>query len=166
MKKLLILLIMLSFACTDTKLITETPESKATIERVETPQDVVDTIYGTHWIYKSYSAAQYGEALEDGKLIFLYYYSDDCDLCQMQDKVFNNSDVALLMNVHFIAFKINITDVSPAGRKRLNIKKTPTMYMIIPKENKNETLSKMFTGYKNVTETEFYLLLALQVSLD
>jgi hypothetical protein len=55
------------------------------------------------------------KAKQNNKIVFIYYYNEDCSVCKKTQKLFDEADLYAYYNANFVSYKINT-------RKELNVK--------------------------------------------
>jgi len=79
------------------------------------------------------------KAAKTGKPIMLEAMSSSCHYCiKMQKEVFDDSEMAILIQEHYIPVRINVTNTKmPFGIK---VRMTPTFYFFSPKLKRLKTI--------------------------
>jgi len=108
----------------------------------------------------------YSEALKfakkDNKLIFVYFYSDNCPYCKsMSSKVFSDERIAGILNEKFTPVKVNVRVDSDLVKKFVSSFKEKNMDFVTPSYiiiDSNERIIDMKEGYLEKSEFEKFIM--------
>lgn len=107
-----------------------------------------------------YNADSIDIAFKEDKLVLLYFYSDESEICAQQNEVFSDPEVALLINRMFISFKMDIKNISPDGKRELGIIEVPLIYFLLPQNPKEDSKVKQFVGIQDKSSMLQNILIA------
>ena len=104
---------------------------------------------------------QFARATAENKLVMVDYYADWCvDCARMEKTTFRDSKVREVMQTHFVALQIDVTNPrdenSKALKKRFGVFGPPAVLLF--DRNGVERKDKHFYGYRN--SADFYALLS------